>query len=142
MKALKTIVLDSWAIMAFLEDEPAGERVADMIADAAEQGTAVLMSVINVGEVWYSTARRRSARDADQALNWLNEMGIVIVDADMKLTQIAARYKAKGGISYADCFAAALVVRTASDSDRASCVLITGDPEFKQLEKDITINWL
>ncbi len=29
----KTIVLDSWAIMAYLEDEPAAEKIADMIAD-------------------------------------------------------------------------------------------------------------
>ncbi|HLA96386.1 MAG TPA: type II toxin-antitoxin system VapC family toxin [Pyrinomonadaceae bacterium] len=135
MKKPKTIVLDSWAIMAFLEDEPAAERVADLIADAAEQGTTVLMSVINVGEVWYSTARRRSERNADQALRWLNEMGIVIVDVDMKLTQLAASYKAKGGISYADCFAAALAKQN-------KATLVTGDQEFKQLEKDITINWL
>lgn len=135
MKKPKTIVLDSWAIMAFLEDEPAAERVADLIADAAEQGTTVLMSVINVGEVWYTVARRRSARDADQTLRWLSEMGIVIVDADMKLTQIAATYKAKGGISYADTFAAAL-------TKQQKATLITGDHEFKQLEKEITITWL
>lgn len=135
MKKPKTIVLDSWAIMAFLEDEPAAERVADLIADAAEQGTRILMSVINVGEVWYTVARRRSARDADQTLRWLNEMGITIVDADMKLTQIAATYKAKGGISYADTFAAAL-------AKQQKATLITGDPEFKQLEKAIAITWL
>ena len=34
MKNAKVIVLDSWAIMAYLADEPAAEKVADMIADA------------------------------------------------------------------------------------------------------------
>lgn len=135
MKKPKTIVLDSWAIMAFLEDEPAAERVANLIADAAEQGTSVLMSVINVGEVWYTVARRRSARDADQTLRWFNEIGIVIVDADLKLTQIAATYKAKGNISYADTFAAAL-------TKQHKATLVTGDQEFKQLEKEISITWL
>lgn len=138
----RSIVLDSWAIMAYLEDEPPAERIADMIADAREDGVPILMSVINAGEVWYSVARKRSERDADRALRWLDELGIKLVDADLKLTRIAAKFKSKGGISYADCFAAALAVRTASGSDRASCALITGDPEFKQLEKDITINWL
>jgi ribonuclease VapC len=135
MKKPKTIVLDSWAIMAFLEDEPSGERVADLIADAAEQRTAVSMSVINVGELWYTVARRRSTREADQTLRWLGEIGIVIVDADMKLTQIAAAYKAKGGISYADCFAAAL-------AKQYKATLITGDKEFKLLENEIAIMWL
>ena len=32
----KAIVLDSWAVIAFLEGEPAAEKVADHIADAHE----------------------------------------------------------------------------------------------------------
>lgn len=131
----RSIVLDSWAIMAYLEDEPPAERIADTIADAKEDGIPILMSVINAGEVWYSVARKRSERDADQALRWLDELGIKLVDADLKLTQIAAKFKSKGGISYADCFAAALAKQN-------KATLITGDPEFKQLEKDIAINWL
>ena len=30
----KTIVLDSWAIMSYLQGEPSAEKVADIIADA------------------------------------------------------------------------------------------------------------
>jgi len=62
-------------------------------------------------------------------------MGIEIIDVDMKLTQIAAQFKTKGGIAYADCFAAAL-------SKQSKATLITGHREFKQLEKEIKINWL
>jgi len=121
--------------MAYLQDEPAGEKIADMIADATEQGERLLMSVINVGEVWYSLARRRSTADADQALRWISEIGIELVDADIELTLIAARFKAKGGISYADCHAAAL-------AKNHKAALLTGDQEFKQLENEIFIVWL
>jgi predicted nucleic acid-binding protein len=38
-------------------------------------------------------------------------------------------------MSYADCFAAAL-------SKQKGAELITGDPEFKAVEKDIKIHWL
>ena len=135
MKKPKTIVLDSWAIMAYLQDEPSGEKIADMIADAKEDGRHLLMSVINIGEVWYSLARRRSTADADQALRWISEIGIEFVDADIELTRIAARFKAKGGISYADCFAAAL-------AKQHEASLVTGDREFEQLKNDISISWL
>ena len=135
MKRPKTIVLDSWAIMAYLQDEPAAEKIADMIADAKEQGDRLLMSVVNIGEVWYSFARRRSTADANQALRWIREIGIEHIDADIELTRIAAGFKAKGGISYADCFAAALAKHN-------KATLITGDQEFKQLEKEIEIIWL
>ena len=135
MKKPKTIVLDSWAIMAYLQDEPSGEKIADMIADVKEDGRLLLMSVINIGEVWYSLARRRSTADADQALRWISEIGIEFVDADIELTRIAARFKAKGGISYADCFAAAL-------AKQHEASLVTGDREFEQLKNDISISWL
>ena len=135
MKHRKTIVLDSWAIMAYLEDEPSGEKIADTIADAKEDGRLLLMSVINIGEVWYSLARRRSTADADQALRWIGEIGIEFVDADIELTRIAARFKARGGISYADCFAAAL-------AKQQKATLVTGDREFEQLKNDIAISWL
>ncbi|MFZ1700018.1 MAG: type II toxin-antitoxin system VapC family toxin [Pyrinomonadaceae bacterium] len=135
MKRPKALVLDSWAIMAYLQDEPAAVKIADTIADAREQGVSLLMSVVNVGEIWYSLARRRSTADADQALRWISEIGIELVDADIELTRIAARFKANGGIAYADCFAAA----TAKHHNAA---LLTGDREFEQLENEISIEWL
>ena len=135
MNRLKTIVLDSWAIMAYLEDEPAAEKIADMIADARDEGHRLLMSVVNIGEVWYATARRHSVRDADNVIRELRTIGIEFIDVDWATTQIAAEFKAKGGISYADCFAAAL-------AKHHKATLVTGDREFKQLEKEIEINWL
>jgi predicted nucleic acid-binding protein len=38
-------------------------------------------------------------------------------------------------MSYADCFAAAL-------AKIKNCELVTGDPEFREVEKEIKINWL
>ena len=135
MKKPKSIVLDSWALMAYFENEPAAEQVADAIADAQENGVPLLMSVINVGEVWYATARRRSIKDADEAISDLRSLGIKFVEADWELTNIAATYKARGGISYADCFAAALAKQN-------KAALVTGDREFRQLEKEIEMVWL
>ncbi len=135
MNHLKTLVLDSWAIMAYLEDEPAAERIADMIADARDKGDRLLMSVVNIGEVWYAAARKHSDRDADNAIRELRSIGVEFIDVDWHTTQIAARYKAKGGISYADCFAAAL-------AKHHEAALLTGDHEFEQLNDEISIVWL
>ena len=131
----RPIVLDSWAIMAYLEDEPAGEYVADIIADAQEQNNPLLMSVVNVGEVWYIIARETSLAHAENGVTQLRHLGIDFVDANWLLTHEAARYKSKHHMAYADCFAAAL-------TKQKDAVLLTGDPEFKQLEREITIRWL
>ena len=55
--------------------------------------------------------------------------------ADRRLADLAADFKARYKISLADAFAAALA------KDRKT-ELVTGDPEFKPLEKEIKIQWL
>lgn len=131
----KAIVLDSWAVIAYLSDEGAGEKVAEILASAHENKIPLKMSILNVGEVWYSMARRTSEHDADQVIHELNELGIEFSDADWKITRIAAFYKSKYQMSYADCFAAALAKEEKAD-------LVTGDKEFKEVESDIKVVWL
>lgn len=121
--------------MAYLQGEPPVERIIEIIADAHDRGDSLLMSVVNAGEVWYSIAKRGGTDTADRAIGMMRSLGIEFIDVDWATTQIAARYKALGGISYADCFAAALAKQN-------KATLITGDPEFKQLEKEIKITWL
>lgn len=134
-KKPKAIVLDSWAVIAYLEDEPAAEKVADIIGDAHDDGIPLLMTVVNAGEVWYIVARQASATDADASIKQLRDLGIKFVEADWDLAQDAAHFKSRNKMSFADCFAAAL-----AKQKRAH--LATGDPEFKQVETEIAIAWL
>ena len=73
----KVVVLDTWAVIAYFEDEPAGRQVADIIADAHERGLPLLMSVANVGEIWYLFARKLSEAEADQTISELAQLGMV-----------------------------------------------------------------
>lgn len=131
----QAVVLDSWAVIAYLEDESAGAKVADIIADALEQSIRLLMTVVNAGEVWYIIAREASAGDADASIKQIRDLGIDFVDADWELAKVAAYFKSKNKMSFADAFAAALTRKVKGH-------LVTGDREFKQLEHEITINWL
>jgi predicted nucleic acid-binding protein len=131
----KVVVLDSWATIAYLEDEASAERVADIIADAHEEEIPLLMSVVNAGEVWYIIARESSVADADASINQLCDLGIEFVGADWNLAKDAGYFKSKNKMSFADCFAAAL-------AKQRKAHLATGDPEFKQVESEIAINWL
>ena len=128
-------VLDSYALMAFFGDEPGADLVRDLILKAEENKVNLLMSVVNLGEVWYSIARTNSPEVADQYIGEINGMAIEIVDIDWQLTRQAALFKANGNISYADCFAAALAKAKKAE-------LITGDKEFRSLQDEIKISWL
>jgi predicted nucleic acid-binding protein len=131
----KSIVLDSWAVLAYLGGEAAGQEVADLITNAHEHRTPMAMSVVNAGEVWYILAREISEAKADSAINDLIGLGIEFADVDWPLTRTAGIFKVRGKMSYADCFAAALAKQRKAD-------LVTGDKEFKQVESEVNIHWL
>jgi len=128
-------VLDAYALMAFFEGEPGADLVRDSILKAEEGKINLVMSVVNLGEVWYSIVRTNSPGVADQYIGEIMGMAIEVVDADWQLTRQAATFKVNGRISYADCFAAALAKIRGAE-------LITGDKELKLLENEIKISWL
>lgn len=113
-----TVVLDSWAVLRYLEDaNPAAESVAILLAREKP-----MMSWINLGEVHYVLRRLRGELDATETVRDLRD----VIDArlpDERLVLVAARIKADHPMAYADAFAAALTV--AQDA-----TLWTGDPEL------------
>lgn len=134
--APKPRVLDSWAMLAFFQNESSADQVEKIINEAHATGADLMMSVVNAGEIWYSIARTHSPKQADSIIAELRTLNIAFIDADWDLTQLAAAFKAKGKIAYADCFAAAVAKKFRAD-------LVTGDPELKQVEgNEVNIIWV
>jgi ribonuclease VapC len=134
---MATKVLDSWALLALFEDEPAAEEVEKLLARANAGRDKLLLSVVNWGEIYYNIMRKISAETAEQKAQEIAGLPIEIVpvESDLVLTRQAAQFKAVYKLSYADCFAAALAkIRKAE--------LVTGDPEFNPVEGEIKIGWL
>lgn len=129
------LVLDSWAVLAYFEDEPAGAEVAKLIADARDSDLPLLMCVVNAAEVWYIIAREVSEPQADEAVASLRKIGVEFVEADWPLARLAGSLKAAHRMSFADCFAAALARNQKAE-------LVTGDKEFRQVESELKIRWL
>jgi predicted nucleic acid-binding protein len=131
-------VLDSWALIAFFEDEPAAEPVENLLVKAEAGVHQLLLCVVNWGEIYYNTMREVSQEAAEKQSRELAGLAIEIVgvdDKNMSLVRQAAIFKAKRKLSYADAFAAALTkIRNAE--------LVTGDREFREVEDEITIDWL
>jgi predicted nucleic acid-binding protein len=113
-----TVVLDSWAILRYLEDaSPATEAVSDLL-----ERDKPLMSWINLGEVHYVLRRLHGEDAAAETVRDLRD----VIDArlpDERLIVDAARIKADYPMAYADAFAAALTVTH-------DATLWTGDPEL------------
>lgn len=134
---MASLVLDSWALIAFFEDEPAADAMETILDQAVRGKHRLYLTSINWAEVYYSTMREVSQSVAEEHARVIASLPIEIVGLgdDLKLARQAAIYKATRRLSLADAFAAAL----AKDKKAA---LVTGDPEFKALEKEIKIQWL
>jgi uncharacterized protein len=129
-------VLDAWALMAFFKGEAAAaEAVETLIHKAADDKARLLLCVVNWGEVYYGMWRAGGKEAAEAAAGDLSRLPIELVDADLHLAKQAAIYKATHKMSYADAFAAAL-------AKNKNAELVTGDAEFKAVEREIKINWL
>ncbi len=130
-----TRVLDSHALLAFLRGEPGEALVADLLEKAGVRDTPLLMTEVNYAEVKYTIIRKDGPERWAAIVPELPALPIEFRAADRALADTAADYKSRFKISLADAFAAALARHTKTD-------LVTGDPEFKPLEKEIKILWL
>ena len=128
-------VLDSFAMIAYFEDEPGADKVSEILSVVIGRKAKGFMSVINWGEMYYNTMREQGVEEAESVLTQFDKYPIKLVEADRRLTYDAAKLKARYKIAYADCFAAALALSL-------NALLITGDPEFKKLAHELSVEWI
>ncbi|MDF9407974.1 type II toxin-antitoxin system VapC family toxin [Pelotomaculum isophthalicicum JI] len=129
----KVFVLDAYALLAFLEAEEGGDIVNEYLQGP---GAQFYISAINLGEVFYIVLRERGMETAEIVESEVMQANnIRIVDVTWERAKLAGIFKSRGGISFADCFAAALALEK-------DAPLITGDKEFQKVTDKIKIIWL
>jgi ribonuclease VapC len=128
-------VLDSFALIAYFRDEAGAEDIEKMLIEANRRGETLLMSEVNYAEVKYSVIRKDGTEAWAKAQGVLQGLPVEFLPTSRQLADTAADFKARFKLSLADAFAAALAKETRSE-------LVTGDPEFKALAKEIKIHWL
>jgi predicted nucleic acid-binding protein len=111
------VVLDSWALLAYLKDEPPAKRI-----EAEWLSAPPVISSINLGEALYIRIRQRGEKTAASDIATIRRSSTVL-DPDWALVDAAAKIKASGGLSYADAFCIATAQHLAAP-------LWTGDPEI------------
>ena len=131
----KPSVLDSFALIAFLAKERGFEKVRALLHEAQASNQPLFMNEINVGEVYYLTARDESPAQADTFLQTLETLPIRVLGNTFPQVLDAARLKAQFPVSYADAFAVATAIREGAR-------LVTGDPELRSVAHLVEILWI
>ncbi len=123
-------VLDTYALLAVLEDEPGAETVTKMFT---VPNSKLFLSLINLGEAYYVITRRKGKEAADELVNSVfAEEALTLVDVSWPKIKNAAQIKSRGGLSYADSFVVAL-------AKEIEAPIVTGDPEIKKVADQLGI---
>jgi len=128
-------VLDSFALLAYFQAEPAALEVKEILRQARNEDAVVLLSLINLGEIIYTVERKLGQEISRETLQDVLTLPIKMTEITIDRVLSAAHIKANFPISYADAFAVALAQEMAA-------TVVTGDPEFKRVESLINVLWL
>ena len=128
-------VLDSFALLAYLQDEQAAPRIEKLLENAAKDKCRLFLSIINLGEVLYITERRGGVAKAQDVLALIQQLPIHILPANEETVFAAAHIKANHAISYADSFVVAVAIEM-------NAAVVTSDPEFHSVEALVKVEWL
>jgi predicted nucleic acid-binding protein len=130
------LVLDAYPLLVLFLKQRGWEIVDSLLEQAVDEGYTHLISSINVGEILYTLGRDYGEKAAHEKLDRIKHGPIEIIDPSLETVVLAAKMKAAGGISYADCFAGALALER-------DLVVLTGDKEFERLVSfGVRIQWL
>lgn len=132
---LPVYILDSYALLAYLEGEVGAEKVKTVLERASGRSARALLSLINLGEVVYITERERGLAKAQEVLAILEQLPIEILPVNRQAVLGAAHIKAHHPVAYADAF-------TITAAQAHGGLVLTGDPEFAAVSQIVQIEWL
>jgi uncharacterized protein len=129
------LVLDSFALVSLFHREPGWQVVQRALYDQEKARTRAVLNWINWGEFYYIVKRRVGPAKTMDALRLLEQLPVDLFPVDQPLVQAAAEIKSEHALSYADAFCVAT-------AQRVDATVLTGDPEFKSVERLVKIRWL
>ena len=130
-----TYVLDSSAILRYLDDEAGADRVAEIIKAHLNGHSEAQIAAPHWGEVAGIICKARGKPAMELALSRLSAFGLPVVAADADRAVRAALIKVKRKLPYVDAFG----VELATHPDR---VFVTADVDFKPAAGDVRIECL
>jgi predicted nucleic acid-binding protein len=131
---VKRIVLDASAVITLFESRPGVEVIEETIKLAMSAQNELLMSVVNWGDVYYSSWRTNGRDAAARVIAEIAQLPIHLVDVNLRQAKVAAEFAALRKLPYADAFVAAL-------AKEYQASILTADKDFSRIKDEMDIIW-
>lgn len=127
MKKDKEIyVLDTSALLTYIEDEEGSEYVENLLVKAEKGDIVIYVVFISLTEVFYITMQERDETEALRRILLIQSLAVRVEESNEDLNFRAGKIKATNSISLADAYISALC-------QRYNGILVHKDPEFERL---------
>jgi predicted nucleic acid-binding protein len=128
-------VLDTSAILAYVQDEPGAARVHSLLVEARAGRCHIGISFATISEVYYIVCQKQDVAFARELVVLIKELPVEIVQSNERIALAAGRFKASYRLSFADAFIAATAMEK-------NAVLVHKDPEFEPLAASVALEAL
>src|SRR5271156_1362396 len=106
------LVVDSWPVMEWLKNrEPAASGFQALVESAREGKQILLMSTINLSEIYYNCWNEWNEARAEDVLQVLERLPVHMLHPTQEDALAAARIKGRYKLAYADAFGAVLAMK-------------------------------
>jgi predicted nucleic acid-binding protein len=129
--AVRDYVLDANALVRYFLNQKGADRIRELLIEADKKQASLSISVVNLAEALYVTARYSPLEDAERKIRSLASL-VEFVSSDADGALAAAMLRSRHRLGLADCFAAELAMRMGA-------TLVTADPEFARLGKQLKV---
>jgi predicted nucleic acid-binding protein len=126
----EVFILDTSALLAYIEDEDGAEYAEDLLTKAESNEITLYIAFVSLTEVMYITLQEKDEGTAQARVDLIKSLSCTIEESSESLNFSAARLKAKNRISLADAYIAALC-------QKQNGILVHKDPEFEKLSPAI-----
>jgi len=123
-------VLDTSAVITFLENENGAALIEELLEQAEAGQINIFLSFVTFTEIYYITIQKKGKALASERIESLEGLPVKRIESNVKVGQIAGEFKAACQLCFADAWVAAL-------AKHRNAILVHKDPEFEVLEKHI-----
>jgi predicted nucleic acid-binding protein len=129
-------VLDACALIAILNAEPGSGKVHDLLAKSLTAEVSVVMSPVNLTEVYYDRINTVGLEKANEIYDWIKAAITIPDDISDNIIREAGRIKSKYKCSLGDSFGLATAFELSGQ-------FVTADHhELDEIEKHESIQFL
>jgi predicted nucleic acid-binding protein len=127
---MSAYVLDTSALLAYIENEEGTLEIDALLQQALDGETVLYISIVSCIELFYISWQEQGQAIAIERLKLLDDLPVSQEPVDNSLTQIIGKIKATRVMSFADCCIAGL-------AKFKQATLVHKDPEYEQIEGQV-----